>query len=215
MADPTPLPPGGRVPPIVALALLESLRAIDTPAEEPGEHEDLPDLASALPHRLGLSTAVEEQIHRYARRKSDLPVQEVASLIRLIGRRPDARAVFAEAGRRLARRDLGERRLPPRMAAAGLPAPARSRLALRRLRRLARRLNPGAEVSTERKPPALIVRRCLPARATDGDIGCALLSGAMASLLEAYGSGRPEVAHPSCEGLSGGSCVWKLDARSG
>lgn len=215
MTESTTLPSGGHIPPSVAQALLESLRVIDTPPEEPVEHKDLPDIAAALPHRLGLSTAVEDQIHRYARRKSAVPVQEVASLIRLIGRRPDARKVFAEAGRRLARLDLEERGLPSRVAGTGLPRHVRHRLALRRLRRLARRLNPDGEVRTERKPPSLVIARCLTARTTRGGDGCALLTGAMTSLLEAYGVESVEVAHPSCEARSNGPCVWKLEDQAG
>lgn len=212
MSESTSHPPSGRVPPTVALALLESLRAVDTPPEEPGAHEYLPDIASVLPPRLGLSAAVEDQIHRYARRKSNLPAHEVASLIRLIGRRPDARRVFAEAGRRLARAELNGKRLGSRLRRRALPMGVRHRLALRRVRHLARRLNPGAEIRTERKPPALIVVRCLPARAARGDAGCALLAGAMESLLRAYGA-EAEVGHPSCEGRHDGPCVWKLEGQ--
>lgn len=214
MPESTWIPAPGRIPPTVAAVLLESLRALDTPPEELVEHEDLPDIASALPHRLGLSPAVEDQIHRYTRRKSDLPAREVASLIRLIGRRPDARSVFEEAGRRLARRDMNGRRIGARLRRRTLPTGVRYRLALRRLRHLARRLNPGAEVRTERKPPALIVERCLPAHAAESDAGCALLAGAMECVLEAYGA-EAEVRHPSCEGRRDGSCVWKLEDRAG
>lgn len=215
MAEPTPIPSGGRVSPSVAVALLESLQVVDTPPEEPVPHGDLPDLASALPHRLGLSAAVEDQIRRYGRRKSDLPVQEVASLIRLIGRRPDARMVFEEAGRRLARRELEDRRLTSRIPASAVPSAARGRLALRWVRRLARMLNPGGEVRTERRPPALIVKRCLPAHAAKGDAACALLAGAIESVLEAYGADGIDVAHPSCEGRSDGTCVWTLEGQPG
>lgn len=215
MPESTSIPHGGRVPPNIALALLESLRAIDTPPIEPVEHEDLPDISAALPRRLGLSLAVEDQIHRYTRRKSPLPVQEVASLIRLIGRRPDARVVFSEAGRRLVRLELEERGLPRRVASATLPSGARRRLALRRLRRLARHLNPGGEVRTESKPPTLIVTRCLPAHATESEDGCALLTGAMVVLLEACGSERSGVAHPSCEARSHEACIWKLEDHPG
>lgn len=215
MPETTWPPTEGRVPPAVAIALLESLRVADTPPEETSPDEDLPDIASALPHRLGLSAAVEDQMHRYARRKSDLPVQEVASLLRLIGRRPDARRVFSEAGRRIARRELGEGRFGLRAGAGRLPQGARSRLALRRVRRIARSLNPGAEVRTERKPLALVIAPCLPARAVAGDAGCALLEGAMTSVLEAYGSETPRVGHPSCQSRGDGSCVWKLEGHEG
>lgn len=208
-------PTEGRVPPTVALALLESLRAADTPPEEPLADEDLPDLASTLPHRLGLSAAVEDQIHRYTRRKSDLPVEEVTSLLGLIGRRPDARRVFSEAGRRIADRHLGERGLGARLGAAWLPEGARHRIALRHARRIARSLNPDAEVRTERKPPTLVVDPCLPARALEGEAGCALLEGVMEAVLAAYGAESPQLLHPSCQSRGDGPCVWRLEAHSG
>lgn len=201
------------MPHTVALALLESLRIIDTPAESGLEEEDLLEL---LPRRLGLSVAVEEQIHRYARLKGSrgrVRAQEVESLFSLIARRPDARRVFAEAGKQLAEKQLDHRSILSRLARSTFPRSARVYLAMRHVRRLAKRLNPDGEVRMERKSAGLIVRRCLPARAVSGSDGCALLGGAMEFLMGAYGVGEVAVTHPHCEGRQEESCIWRPERR--
>ena len=196
-----------RISPAVGLALLESLRSADLPDEESLEHLDLPE----EPRRLGLSAAVVEQIQRYGQlreRRDALPAREVASLFELISRRPDAGAVFGEAGRRLARRELGEPVLRFRLSSVTLPRSARYRLALRRMKRLARQVTPEGEVRVERKPPRLSVRGSLPARAVGGSDGCALLRGAMEAVLDAYRAGDVKIEHRRCEGRDDARCVW-------
>lgn len=202
------VPPDAVVAPIVGLALLESVRAADTSAEDGLALADLP----ALPQRLGLSSAVEEQIERWGKRgrREPLPLEEVASLFELIGRRPDARRVFADAGRRLASRQLGEGGLGSRLRSAALPEAARHRLALRQARRLAREVSPGSDVRTEKSPPALIVESCLPARSA-GIVGCSLFLGAVEAILDAYSADDVEVKHAECEGRAERRCVWRIE----
>src|SRR4051794_41302665 len=56
--------------------------------------------------RLGLSPTVAAQIQRYrgaAERDGSVELDEAVSVLRLVGRRPDAALVFADAGRRAAR----------------------------------------------------------------------------------------------------------------
>lgn len=204
MSDPAS---DARISPAVGLVLLESVRAADLPDEEWMEHGDLPE----EPRRLGLSAAVVEQIQRYAQlreRRDALPIDEVASLFELISRRPDAGAVFGEAGRRLARRELGEPVLHSRLSSLTLPRSARHRLALRQVKRLARRVSPGGEVRVEPGPPRLSVRGSLPVRAAGGSVGCALLRGAMEAVLDAYRAGEVEIEHRRCEGRDDRACVW-------
>lgn len=206
MSDPAT---DARISPAVGLVLLESLRSADLPDEESLEHLDLPE----EPRRLGLSAAVVEQIQRYGQlrgRRDALPTREVASLFELISRRPDAGAVFGEAGRRLARRELGEPVLRSRLSSLTLPRSARYRLALRRVKRLARQVSPDGEVRVERKPPRLSVRGSLPARAASGSAGCALLRGAMEAVLDAYRAGDVEVEHRRCEARDDARCIWEV-----
>ena len=72
----------------IALALLASLRDLDTPDDPEALAES--DLPLNLRRRLGLSSVVVDQIRRYEQRKGDVSAHEVASLFALIGRRPDA-----------------------------------------------------------------------------------------------------------------------------
>lgn len=205
----------GRVPTSVALALLESLRAADTPTDPDALAET--DLPLNLQRRLGLSRVVVDQIKRYAERRGDgISAREVASLFELIGRRADAGRVFAAAGRRLAEAQLEGRGFAARLGARALPRRARERLALRRVRRIARVVSPESDVKVEARPATLIVEGCLPARALqEGEVGCSLLEGAIAQVLDAYAAGRYDVVHDECEGRDEPRCRWVLEPASG
>jgi len=88
---------------IVPLAVLEAVRNLDTPVED-GLSEFAEELLSK---RLGLSNTVAMQLAQYetmARRDTRADPAHVEALLRLVGRRPDADLVFADAGRRAARR---------------------------------------------------------------------------------------------------------------
>src|ERR687890_2154765 len=83
-------------------SFLEAVRTVDTP-EGDFETEYVPELRNK---RLGLSDTVYAQIRRYTdavKRQQRTPLDEAVALARLIGRRPDAEAVFRSAGRYLAR----------------------------------------------------------------------------------------------------------------
>lgn len=208
MGGPTPL--GGTVAPHVGLLLLQSLRDADTPADAVSHEHDLP---LNLRRRLGLSGVVEDQIRRYAslRSRDTLAGEELASLFRLINRRPDARRIFREAGRRLAARHLGDPGLGSRVRSRALPERLRQRLALRRLRGIAREVNPTATVRSESRPAELLVHGCLPAHALSGAEGCALIDGAMAAVMERYlRTNGVRVNHEKCEGTSDDCCLWRL-----
>ena len=90
------------VPAIIPLSLLEAIRNLDTPVED-----GLEELAEEIVvRRLGLSPTVAAQIQRYrqaADRDVAIDLDEVVSVLRLVGRRVDAPLVFADAGRRAAR----------------------------------------------------------------------------------------------------------------
>ncbi len=202
----------GRVATDVALALLESLRAVDMP-DEPQDFGES-DLPLAFQRRLGLSSVVSDQIRRYEQRKGDgVSGDEAASLFALISRRPDAARVFAEAGRRLAQTDLDGRRLGARITARALPQRARERLAWRRVRRLAKSVSPHGKIRLKHKPHTLVVEHCLPARAVSHGAGCSLVEGAIERVLEAYRAGGHRVRHTQCESRSEGPCLWQVEAN--
>ncbi|MGH2670585.1 MAG: hypothetical protein ACRDH5_15965, partial [bacterium] len=88
---------------IVPLAVLEAVKNLDTPVED-GLTEFAEEL---LVKRLGLSPTVAMQLAEYeqlVRRDARVDAAHVEALLRLVGRRPDADLVFADAGRRAARR---------------------------------------------------------------------------------------------------------------
>jgi len=89
----------GGTPAIVPLSLLEALRNLDTPVGD-----GLDELAGEIvSKRFGLSSTVAAQIQRYQeahRRGLPVPVDETVGVFRLVGRRPDAALVYADAGRR-------------------------------------------------------------------------------------------------------------------
>ncbi|HEY6854252.1 MAG TPA: hypothetical protein VI139_08390, partial [Gemmatimonadales bacterium] len=88
---------------ILPLAVLEAVRNLDTPVED-GLSEFAEEL---LVKRLGLSSTVAMQLERYedlVRRDARVDTGQLEALLRLVGRRPDAELVFADAGRRAARR---------------------------------------------------------------------------------------------------------------
>lgn len=207
---------GRRVSPLVALGLLEALRSSDTPRETLEEE----DVRQSLPRRLGLSQAVEEQIGRYrdmADRKIHLPAREVADLIVLVTRRPDAGRVFLRAGRWFAEQHLESRSFRTRIVGGPLPRALRVRLALRLARSLADVLSPTGSTSTEADPPTLAVDACFPAIVSGTPSACRLVEGAFSEILRAHGEeagdgdGR-RLRHASCEARGEERCVWTVEA---
>jgi hypothetical protein len=123
---------------LLPLSFLEAVRAVDRPDEDP----DAEFVAELRNKRLGLSDTVHAQIRRYAdavRRRQRQAADEVVALARLIGRRPDAEAVFRAAGALLGDRAYAALPGTTRRVVHALPAPAARPLALRQLRRLVRR----------------------------------------------------------------------------
>src|SRR3954470_24009495 len=123
---------------LLPLSLLEAVRDVDTP-EGVLEAEFVDELRNK---RFGLSETVYTQIKRYSeavRRNQRTAQDEAVALARLIGRRPDAEAVLRAAGRFLA----GEAYMTGSPIVRGLlrvlPSLIARPMALRRIRRIARR----------------------------------------------------------------------------
>src|SRR3954469_18154222 len=86
---------------LLPLSLLEAVRNVDTPSDQ-FDAEYVDELRNK---RLGLSDTVYAQIKRHTeavRRRQRIGQDEAIALAKLIGRRPDAEAVFRAAGRLLA-----------------------------------------------------------------------------------------------------------------
>ena len=94
------------VNPRIPLSLLEAVRQVDTPEEDP-DAEYVQELRNK---RLGLSDTVYQQIRRYsdaAKRGQMIPYTEATGLGTLIGRRPDALLSFAARRTSLRKRRRG------------------------------------------------------------------------------------------------------------
>lgn len=197
-----------RVAPTLPLTLLETVRRQDLPAEIL-EGEDLP---ASLPRRLGLSDVVARQIQRYKdaqRRGEKIPPREVADLIGLILRRPDAGDLLRDAGKQLARQHFARLRAPTRTALRFMPR-SLAQVALRRAaRRLLRPLAGAADLQSPGKP--LLARARLPLTAMDETgTACMLFSGALEELASLYLRDAIRVEHTLCEVRGDECCEWTL-----
>ena len=203
---------------LLPLSFLEAVRAVDRPDDD----QEAEFVAELRNKRLGLSDTVYAQISRYrdaARRRERQAAAEVAGLARLIGRRPDAEAVFRAAGRYLGECAYATLPASTRRGVRALPAFFARPLALRQLRRLARRYF-GGTVRRDGGALVLEVPAPLTGDAAPGGAGCAYYEAGFAELLErlagASGAGVSAVEHvhgaPARRG-GGHACVWRAEWR--
>lgn len=202
----------GRVPVRIPLALLLTLRDIDTP-EDPRELEEV-DFSLNLRRRLGLSSVVLRQIHRYEEDGGDAPAAEVASLFELVAKRIDASEIFAAAGRRVTHETFRPGgRVTLYLAWRLIPLRLRRILAWRRAKKIARLLTPSSKVWLAKDANGLAIERGLPALATAdrGGSGCEIVSGIIDESFRTYRAGEGGVSHPQCEAFGGEYCLWVIE----
>lgn len=217
---PRPVPPasdsvlplsGGALDARLPLALLEAVKAIDTPAAE----LDADFVHELRNKRLGLSETVLQQIRRYqdaVRAKQRIGYEEILALARLIGRRPDADLAFREAGRRWARAFVDTVSAVRRTAARSLPALIARPIALGALRTLARRHLDGTLV---RQGSTLLLEVPAPvsADAAPKGSGCGLYEAAFREALLVLADADGAVDHVMCRSRGDASCQWRADWR--
>ncbi|GLC24392.1 hypothetical protein [Roseisolibacter agri] len=194
---------------LLPLSLLEGVRAVDRPIEDP-ETEFVAELRNK---RLGLSDTVLAQIRRYAeavRRGQRTTTDEVVALARLIDRRPDAEVVFREAGRYLAERAYRTIGGTARRGVRALPRFMARPLAARQARRIARRYLGGR---VERAGSALVleVPRPLTLDGTSDGAGCAFYEAGFGELLRLLVGRADAVAHEQCSARGEGRCRWRIE----
>lgn len=188
---------------IVPLAVLEAVKNLDTPVED-GLSEFAEELLSK---RLGLSETVAMQLREYeamARRNAAANEGHVEALLRLVGRRPDADLVFADAGRRAARRAVRRLFGLTRLAAKGAP-----RLFGYAAARRAARAVLGADLKRERHIPVAWVRDALAVHATPDGSACALYGTGLSELLRLLVGFEGAMLHVSCRARGGTVCEWR------
>jgi predicted hydrocarbon binding protein len=194
---------------LLPLSFLEAVRVVDTPDTD----VDAEFVAELRNKRLGLSDTVYAQIRRYteaSRRGQRLSQQDVVALARLIGRRPDADAVFRAAGRHFAQEayqgvsgvSRGTVRILPRLLARPV--------ALRVLRRIARRYFGGRVV---RSGSAIVLDVASPVTldAAPHEAGCSYYESALRELLKLLVGADGAVEHVSCASRGEAHCAWRTE----
>jgi predicted hydrocarbon binding protein len=180
---------------ILPLAVLEAVKNLDTPVED-GLSEFAEEL---LVKRLGLSPTIAMQLAEYeqlVRRDARVDAGHVEALLRLVGRRPDADLVFADAGRRVARRAV--RRLFPPLRLFKFSAARRSA-----------RVVLGAELVREQHLPVARVSDPIAINATPHGAACGLYGAGFAELLRLLVGYEGAMLHTSCRAAGADRCEWR------
>ena len=196
---------------LLPLSLLEAVRNVDTPSDGL-EVEFVGDLRNK---RLGLSETVYAQIERYAeaaKRKQPAVHDEAVALAKLIGRRPDAEAVFREAGRYLAREAYNtvggttrrSLRAFPHFLARPWALRVANRIADRYLQGLVRRVGPAVVLTV----PDSVTLDSIP----QGN-GCVFYEACFRELLSLLLNVDGSVEHVRCAARGEGACEWRAGWR--
>jgi hypothetical protein len=192
---------------ILPLAVLEAIRGLDSPSdEEVAEYVD-----ELLKKRFGLSDTVSAQIGRYgavARRDGPVREEELVQILRLVSRRTDASLVFADGGRRAARRALGRLGAGTLWGARHLPRPLRRFIGFRGARRAAREVF-GASVAREGADAVAMVDHGVAIRATPDGASCAFFASALAELLRQLVDFEGTMTHSRCRSRGDDRCEWR------
>ena len=199
------------VDPLLPLSLLEAVRTVDMP-EGDFEAEFVAELRNK---RFGLSDTVFAQIKRFTeavRRRQPQSFEEAQGIARLIGRRPDAEAVFREAGRKLVRQAY--RTISPltRKLTLTLPSLLARPVALRHVRRISARYTAGS-IRRVGSTILLVVPKSVTLDTAPRQGGCAYYESALRELMQLLVGGVGAVEHVRCAGRGEGPCEWRAEWR--
>ena len=191
---------------IMPLAVLEAVRNLDTPVED-GLTEFAEELLSK---RLGLSPTVAMQLAEYealVRRNGRVGRGHVEALLCLVGRRPDADLVFAEAGRRAARRAVRRLWIAARLGVRVAPRV----FGFGAARRLARAVL-GVDLRREAHVPIAAVQDTLAVTATPDGAACTLYAASLSEMLRLLAGMEVAMVHTSCRAAGAPRCEWRAAA---
>ena len=197
---------------LLPLSLLEAVRNVDTPSDQL-ETEFVDELRNK---RFGLSETVYTQIKRHTeavKRRQRIDKDEAIALAKLIGRRPDAEAVFRAAGRFMGRESYMTVSPVTRKLLRLLPTAVARPIAFRRARKIASRYLNG-NVRRVGSFLLLEVPRSIMVGTAPGAIGCAYYEAAFRELLLLLIGSIGAVEHVRCIGRGEGTCEWRADWRS-
>jgi predicted hydrocarbon binding protein len=200
------------VDPLLPLSLLEAVRNVDTPQGEL-EAEFVAELRNK---RLGLSDTVHAQIRRYVdavRKEQRPPHDEAVALAKLIGRRPDAEAVFRAAGRHLAKEAYLLLSPSTRGVIDVLPSLLARPIALRKARRLADRYF-GARIRRVGNYVEMVVPESVTINSAPRGAGCAYYEAGLRELLRLLIGSAAGVEHVQCLSRGDQRCEWRAEWRS-
>ena len=181
---------------LLPLSFLEAVRNIDTPIED-FEAELVGELRNK---RLGLSETVYMQIKRFneaVKRNQRTSFDEAVGLARLIGRRPDAEAVFRAAGRHVAGEAYRTLSGFSRRTMLVLPGMFARPMALRRAKRIAKRFFAG-RISRVGAAVYLEVSSPITLDVAPRSAGCTYYEAALKELLRLMVNGGGGVEHVRC-----------------
>ena len=209
------LPPGDMAPtvnPRIPLSLLEAVRRIDTPEEDP-DAEYVQELRNK---RLGLSDTVYQQIRRYSdavKRGQMIPYAEATGLGTLIGRRPDAKRLFVSAGEIFAN-DVYQSISPGRRRIIRhAPAIVARKLALSNIRQIARRFF-GGSLTNQGDLVSLTIEDSVTINSAPDGAGCEYYASALRELIRLLINGGGSIEHVKCLERGDGSCEWHAEWRT-
>lgn len=197
------------VDPLLPLSLLEAVRTVDRPSDL-AETEFVDELRNK---RFGLSDTVYVQIKRYTeaiRRGQRMAQDEAVALARLIGRRPDAEAVFRAAGKHIAQEAYRTLSAVTRQVMRVMPTMIARPLALRSMRRLGRRYF-GGSMRRVGSSVLLEVPRPITLGVSPASGGCIYYESAFGELLRLTIGSIGAVEHVHCADRGEGTCEWRAD----
>jgi predicted hydrocarbon binding protein len=194
---------------LLPLSFLEAVRDVDSPVED-FEAELVGDLRNK---RLGLSETVYMQIRRFndaVKRGQRASADEAIGLARLLGRRPDAEAVFRVAGRHLAGESYRTIGVVARRAMRILPSFLARPMALSHSRRIARRYLNG-RISRVGSHVYLEVERSVTQGSAPRSVGCTYYEASLKELLRLLVNSVGAVEHVRCATRGEGACAWRAE----
>lgn len=197
---------------LLPLSLLQAVRNVDTPNDQL-DAEYVDELRNK---RLGLSDTIYAQIKRHteaAKRGHRTGQDESVALAKLIGRRPDAEAVFRSAGRFMARQSYRTISPVTRKMMRLLPSALARPMAFRHTRKIALRYLNG---NVRRVGSFLLIEvpRSITLGTAPGEIGCMYYEASLRELLLLLIGSIGVVEHVRCVGRGEGACEWRADWRS-
>ena len=194
------------------LSLLEAVRNVDTPIDLL-DTEYVDELRNK---RFGLSETVYTQIKRHSeavRKGQRTGSDEVIGLAKLIGRRPDAEAVFRAAGRYTARQSYQTISGINRRLMRLLPAAIARPMAFRYAKKIAARYL-GGNVRRVGSFLMVDVPRSITLGTAPGSVGCTYYEASVRELLQRLIGSIGAVEHVRCAARGEGTCEWRADWRA-